>query len=460
MEKRTHLYVSRKHVCLWLMAVCMLASLVSRIVLFSSWKDGLWMHILLPGIPALLYTLVTIASGDELFHRTSFPVWLMGIAGAIRLHRIMAPDLKFWLVCIALVVICGIYQTVVGGKLPRFCLTIFAFGALAVVLILHQIKLLSANDLITEGLMVLSLIVLLPGIKVHDDDAYHPFPGDRADGRRVRTCPLMSQITPYFMVGRNESTNLFSEAVEITPIEQYIRQKRKEGLTGFGFTHVLMAAYVRTIAKYPYLNRFIAGQKIYSHGKDIILCMVVKREMSLTSPDSVIKLHMDPSDTAEILYQKFTKQVAEAKDDMADNALDNTMSAFLRIPGVLLRMTYNFLEFLDYFGCLPRFLLEVSPFHGSAFFTALGSLGIQPIYHHLYDFGTIPVFCAFGSKRKAVEIVDGEPVTRKYVDVKFNLDERICDGFYYATAIKYMLRVLRHPEVLDGPPEELNHDIP
>ena len=118
------------------------------------------------------------------------------------------------------------------------------------------------------------------------------------------------------------------------------------------------------------------------------------------------------------------------------------------------------LKCLDYFGLVPQFLLEISPFHGSVYFTNVGSLGIKPIFHHLYDFGTVPVFCAFGRKRRTEEIKDGEIVERKYLDLTFNLDERICDGFYYASAIKYFLRLLSRPDVLDNPPELVQTDIP
>jgi pyruvate/2-oxoglutarate dehydrogenase complex dihydrolipoamide acyltransferase (E2) component len=63
-------------------------------------------------------------------------------------------------------------------------------------------------------------------------------------------------------------------------------------------------------------------------------------------------------------------------------------------------------------------------------------------------------------KRKAYELQeDGSVVQRKYVDVKFVLDERICDGFYYATFFKYYKRLLAHPEVLDNPPAEVVKDI-
>jgi hypothetical protein len=90
----------------------------------------------------------------------------------------------------------------------------------------------------------------------------------------------------------------------------------------------------------------------------------------------------------------------------------------------------------------------------------MGSLGIPPIYHHLYDFGNLPVFGAFGCKRRALEVEeDGSVVQRKYLDVKFVLDERIVDGYYYAAFFKHYRAILRHPEILDLPPEELVQDI-
>jgi pyruvate/2-oxoglutarate dehydrogenase complex dihydrolipoamide acyltransferase (E2) component len=64
-------------------------------------------------------------------------------------------------------------------------------------------------------------------------------------------------------------------------------------------------------------------------------------------------------------------------------------------------------------------------------------------------------------KRRANEVEDdGTVVQRKYIDVKFVLDERIVDGYYYATFFKYFRRLMRNPEILDLPPEEVIPDIP
>ncbi len=444
MEKRVHLYVRRNHPAAWLMAVCMAASAFFRIVLFDG--KGVWCGAVWPVSAAALYALIGIFAGREMFYKTAIPVWILGVSSAVRLDSGIA-----WIIAPLL---CVCYTAIVSGWV-KYTWLLLPLHLLALGVIWN-----SDYNGLPDLLMVLGMLLLYPGIKIDNDGKWHPGWGDRTDGRRVRTAQVMEQITAYFMPSRNGANNLFSESVEITELERYINRKRKEGLKGFGITHVIFAAYARTVAKYPALNRFIAGQKIYSRGEDIALCMTIKKEMTASAPDSLIKVHLHPGDTAADVYRKFNEKVAEAKNEMQNTTADNTVAGFMMIPGLFLKFAIWLLKTMDYFSLVPAFLLEVSPFHGSAYFTAVGSLGIKPVYHHLYDFGTVPVFCAFGRKRRAEEIENGEIVERKYLDLKFNLDERICDGYYYSSVIKYFLRLLSHPEVLDEPPETIEKDIP
>ena len=137
------------------------------------------------------------------------------------------------------------------------------------------------------------------------------------------------------------------------------------------------------------------------------------------------------------------------------------LADIVQVPfGLLLKFLVFVLQVMDYFGLLPRFLTKISPFHGSLYITSMASLGIPPIYHHLYDFGNMPVFGSFGCKRRALEIQeDGSVVQKKYLDFKFTMDERIVDGFYYAAFFKHFKRILYRPEQLDNPPEEVCKDI-
>ena len=474
MEKRISLFVSRKNVLTWLMALCLVGSAVTRIAFAGLKGSGdsleVWSQIVLPVAATLLYVLIVLINGKEMFYKTALPVWMMGLYFALLPHHIVGSNgfvLAMFYTC--LVFFCLVYTVITSGRIRWTWLLVPLFlAALAAIVYGHRFYLNNGashwNALLAflpDYLLFGGCLLLTFALRVHSDGKYHPTWGDRSDGRKIRTLAPMAQITAYFQVERNTCSNLFEESFEITHIDRYIRQKRREGLTDFGITHVLLAAYVRGIAKYPQLNRFINGQKVYSRGEDIQYCMVIKKEMTVDSPDTSIKVHLNPHDTATDVYNKLNAAVEKVKATQElDSNLDSLIMTLNLIPSVVLKFFVWLLKLLDYFGLLPRFLLELSPFHGSLFFTSMGSLGIPPIYHHLYDFGNLPVFGAFGCKRRALEVLeDGSVVQKKYVDVKFVLDERICDGFYYATFFKHYRRLLRNPEVLDNPPEEVVKDI-
>ena len=461
MKKRNHVYIERKHPAAWLTAALLLASAVVRICVFAGIDGvGVWRQIVWPVVAAVLFALIVLLAGKEMLYKTALPVWLMGICAAWQ-GIVMAEGQALLGVaaCLCALLFCAAYTRIISGRASHYWLLVLALLSLAAAGVV-QYRVQAFWPILPAYLLILALMVLTFAVKIHDDGRYHPTWGDRADGRLIRSTPAIDRISPYIMVNRTGANNLFSESVEITDLEKYVRRKRQEGLRGFGISHVIIAAYVRTIAKYPALNRFVAGQKVYSRGEDIVLSMTVKKELALSSPDTVIKAHLHPADTAEDVYRKFNVQVEEAKNTPLDSGMDNTAGLLSMIPGIVLKFVVWLLKTLDYFGLIPGFLLEISPFHGSAYFTSMASLGIPPVYHHLYDFGTIPVFCAFGRKRRVTETVDGETVNRKYVDLKFNLDERICDGYYYASVIKHFARILKNPSVLDEPPAVVEEDIP
>ena len=185
--------------------------------------------------------------------------------------------------------------------------------------------------------------------------------------------------------------------------------------------------------------------------------MTIKKEMALDSPDTCIKVIFDPRDNIYNVYKKFQKTVYEALH--STTSFDDTARILTKLPRFLMRWTVSLLKWLDYHGWLPKALLDVSPFHGSMIITSMGSLGIKPIYHHIYDFGNLPVFISYGAKRTVVGVDSKGNVTKKkYVDLKVVTDERICDGFYYASCFKFIKRYIENPTLLETPPEEVIPD--
>lgn len=469
MEKRISYYVSRKNVLIWLAAILMVGSAVFRIAYFcekGADATTVWLSIILPVLAAVHYTLTILLNGQERLYRTAASVALFAIYFACEMLRSAASLRMKFACCVLYAAFFIFYCLYISGKLRHgFMLTLLHALALGVMIYDCRSEIASgvfANiaPYFADLLVLLAGLLTMLAMHIHLDNAYHPIWGDRSDGRKLRTLDPVQIVGNYIMPNRVPASNQMRDTVELSAIERYIMEKRKQGYAGFGITHVILAAYVRCVAKYPAINRFLSGQQVYTRDEDIQFCMMVKEEMSVESPESAMKLHLSPRDTAIDVYNKMDAEVKRIKGASDSSDFDKVAKLFSLIPGLIFKFVVWLLKTMDYFGLLPKLILEVSPFHGSVFFTSMGSLGIPPVVHHLYDFGNLPVFISFGCKYRKNEVqADGTVVQKKYVDYTVNTDERICDGFYYATVMKYLKRILAHPERLDEAPEEIVRDI-
>ena len=116
------------------------------------------------------------------------------------------------------------------------------------------------------------------------------------------------------------------------------------------------------------------------------------------------------------------------------------------------------LKFLDKHGIMPKAVIKASPFHTSVFLTNVGSLGIDSIYHHIYNFGTTSLFFSMGKKKKSYIYEEDEIKEEKCITIAFVGDERICDGHYYATSFKQLNKYLKRPELLEKQPKNIENN--
>lgn len=283
--------------------------------------------------------------------------------------------------------------------------------------------------------------------------------GDRKEGRRLRTLESYNAFALFIMKTRGDASNYMSDSIEITEAERYLRGKRLHGYPGMGILHLMIAAYIRVVAQYPAINRFVSGQRIFARN-NIEIVMTVKKEMKANAPETSIKVLFDTKDTIIDVYKRLNEEIMKIRGNGETTDTDDTADVLMKIPRLLLKFIVWILAIVDYFGKLPKSLLKASPFHGSFIITDLGSIGLPAIYHHLYNFGNLPVFMALSAKRKALEIrYDGTIAERKYLDYKIAVDERICDGFYFSQAFKMLKSIMRKPHLLEVPPETIVEDI-
>ena len=283
--------------------------------------------------------------------------------------------------------------------------------------------------------------------------------GDRKEGRLLRSLPAFAKFVPFIMPTRNDACNQYEESFEVSDVDRRLRKLRVDGYKGIGILHFIIAAYIRGVSMLPGMNRFIVGRRIYARD-NIEVVMTVKRSLAIDATETTIKVVFEPTDTIFDVYRKMNEKIDEIKTVEGNNNTEYVAEAMCKAPRFLLRFALTILRIMDYFGWLPQSLLDASPFHGSMIITDLGSLRIGPIYHHIYNFGTLPVFISFGAKRHAYELDrHGNMVDRKYVDCKFVMDERTVDGHYYAQFLQAFRYICQHPEIVETPPSKVVEDV-
>ena len=283
--------------------------------------------------------------------------------------------------------------------------------------------------------------------------------GDRKEGRKLRTINPITRAMPYIMPKRSDALNFFTEKLDITEAQKFCREQTRNGMVNFSLLHVIIASYIRVVSQRPAINRFVSGQTIYARNT-IEVIMTVKKNMAIDGEDTSIKVEFEPTDTVYDVYEKFNKVVMENKGETDGNDTEKFAKILNYIPRFLLRFVIGLIKTLDYYGILPQSIINLSPFHGSMIVTSMGSLGIRPIYHHIYDFGNLPIFISYGAKQHGIKMDDEGNIKKyRYVEMKVVTDERICDGYYYASAFKMMKKIFENPRVLENPPETVVEDI-
>ena len=333
MKQQTRFYVSRKNPLTWIAAALSLASIVLQILALCLGEGAvistvnIWFQKVLPMAVSLGFALQLVLEGETRFYRTSKPIfWAcvyfgqaaldLHLHGGYALFGYMRYVVMCWILYLLLYLI---YRLTITGKIPVSYPLLFTLLVPLAILIYDLAmagctipvwyRLVKISNIAMAGSAVVAVLAMRP----FTDGAYHPTWGDRKDGRLIRTLSPMNIVAGYIMPTRNDACNSIQTTFEISKVERYIRQKRAEGMESFGLTHVLLAAYVRCIAKYPGVNRFFSGQRVYQRDDDVQFTMTIKKDMRTDGEETTIKLHLKPTDTTKEVYEKLNALIDEVK---------------------------------------------------------------------------------------------------------------------------------------------------
>lgn len=280
--------------------------------------------------------------------------------------------------------------------------------------------------------------------------------GDRRDARWVREADPMHTFMPYLMPKRTDSEAFIRETIDLTPINAYLAKKNAEDPAfKYTFFHVIACALAKCFMLRPCMNRFIAGRRLYERN-DITLAFVAKKVFSDKGGETLIYLHAREDDTLDTIHERIREKVTRVRKENADEGSTmDSLALLAKLPRPVLQLVMWGLNVLDYFGRVPRALIDGDPNYASIFITNLGSIKLNAGYHHLNNWGTNSFFTVIGEKHMTHLVdKDGGDSIREVLEIGLTVDERIADGYYYAKTVKLLKHLLAHPELLERPIKE------
>ena len=273
----------------------------------------------------------------------------------------------------------------------------------------------------------------------------------------MRDLDPIQRIMPHIMKHRHDSQNLTSYDCPCEPWDAFIKEELTNGIS-YNYMHIVIAGIVRTIAKFPRINRFIMNGRIFNHNS-IQVSFVVKKGFSADAAETTVKLEFTGLETIQEIKDKVNDAIAANNKMDTNNGTDKLVRVLTFTPNFMISLLVGTIKLLDKHGMLPNAILKVSPFHTSAFVTNLKSIKGPSIFHHLYDFGTTGLFFAMGKETLEPVVEGGEIKIGKRMPLQIVTDERFCDGFYFVSAMKTLRELYKNPASMKEPLEALTEDV-
>lgn len=281
--------------------------------------------------------------------------------------------------------------------------------------------------------------------------------GRRPDGIAIKNMDPIVMMTPYFMPMRVDAQVFLDSEIKYENIVNYIANKANDGFR-VSFMDIIIASYVRGVSSNPEINRFIMNKKLYAR-KELTVSLTILKDNSLGNfEETVVKIFFDPHDTLLDVSARIRKAIDESRKEELSNVTLKLASFLMKTPGMP-NLIVGLSKLLDRYGLLPKALIDAIPFHTSMFFTNVASIGLERVYHHVYNYGTTSLFLSMGNIKKNITVDNrGNVKKSRVIPLGITVDERVCGGAVYSSFFASIRKYFDNPELLDMPPENVRYD--
>lgn len=267
----------------------------------------------------------------------------------------------------------------------------------------------------------------------------------RSDGDLVRDVPAYRRILQV-LGRRTDSEVLFDQEIDVTETLAKLEQYNRVSPHRVTLFHLVMWGMTRAFVERPRMNRFSAGGRLYQR-RGVFISYSAKKAMTDDAPIVAIKREMAPTWTFPELVAALAGATHDGRSDK-QSAVDKELGLLTALPVFVLRFLVWLAMWLDGKNLLPRALRDDDPLFASAYVSNLGSLKLEACHHHLWNYGSVSVFCTIGKPRAVLELRDGQVVERKKLTLKYTFDERIEDGLYCARSLDLVRAAVETADVV------------
>lgn len=246
---------------------------------------------------------------------------------------------------------------------------------------------------------------------------------------------------------RPTDSKLFgSVEMDITDLEVYITEKRKNGVKAT-LTHFFILAAARALKEeVPEMNTYIKRGNVVLRDHIDVMVSVLLRDSKM---GSILVKDADKL-TLEELIKEMNEQVQLSRQG-SENKTMQMKDKMARIPWPLRGWIFSLLKTITFsWGfSFPSLGLSANSF-GSFVVSNIGSVGLDMGYPALFPSSNVSFVLVLGGVNRKPAVVGDQILPRTILSLGAALDHRVVDASHGGLLFRYLKKIVKNPELLDG----------
>ncbi len=246
---------------------------------------------------------------------------------------------------------------------------------------------------------------------------------------------------------RPTDSKLFgSVEMDITDLEVYIKEKRKNGVKAT-LTHFFILAAARALKEeVPEMNTYIKRGNVVLRDHIDVMVSVLLRDSKM---GSILVKDADKL-TLEELIKEMNEQVQLSRQG-SENKTMQMKDKMARIPWPLRGWIFSLLKTITFsWGfSFPSLGLSANSF-GSFVVSNIGSVGLDMGYPALFPSSNVSFVLVLGGVNRKPAVVGDQILPRTFLSLGAALDHRVVDASHGGLLFRYLKKIVKNPELLDA----------